>query len=111
MQTLPAISPDEEEPSELATAGGFSLHARIAVKARQSDKVRSRSDREGALGYKLEPLDFIARLAALRQLRAVAALTLARLIAMSFPTFFRHRSCIVMLRPTHCATSAVFGLR
>ncbi len=41
---------------DLATAAGFSLHAGITAKAHQRDKVRSRSDREGALGYKLERL-------------------------------------------------------
>jgi hypothetical protein len=55
LQTLP----DERDADEAPTAGnvaGFSLHAGVAAKANQRDKVRSRSDREGALGYKLERL-------------------------------------------------------
>jgi hypothetical protein len=47
--------PDAPRP-EVAESSGFSLHAGIAAKASQRDKVRSRSDREGALGYKIERL-------------------------------------------------------
>ena len=57
-----ALLADDDGPGELATAGGFSLHAGIAARADQRDKVRSHSDREGALGYKLERLcRYVAR--------------------------------------------------
>jgi hypothetical protein len=55
LQTLP----DERDVDEARAAGnvaGFSLHAGVAAKASQRDKVRSSSDREGAPGYKLERL-------------------------------------------------------
>ncbi len=51
--------PDERDVDSAPATGnvaGFSLHAGIAAKADERDKVRSRSDREGALGYKLERL-------------------------------------------------------
>ena len=54
LQTLPAEL-DQRRP-DAAECSGFSLHAGIAAKVSQRNKVRSRSDREGALGYKLERL-------------------------------------------------------
>ena len=91
LQTLPAD--DGDERGELATAAGFSLHAGVAAKANERDKVerlcryiarpalassRLSLTREGLVRYAfktpwrdgtthvlLEPLDFIARLAAL----------------------------------------------
>ena len=41
---------------KIAPGDFVTLHAGVAAKASQRDKVRSRSDREGALGYKLERL-------------------------------------------------------
>lgn len=92
LQTLPAIAADDG-PGELAAAGGFSLHAGIAAKADQREKLerlcryvarsavadsRLSLTRDGRVRYSLktpwrdgtthvvfEPLDFIARLAAL----------------------------------------------
>ena len=92
LQTLPAITEDDEL-GELAAAGGFSLHAGIAARANQRDKLerlcryvarsavadsRLSLTGEGRIRYSLktpwrdgtthvvfEPLDFIARLAAL----------------------------------------------
>ncbi len=49
--TLPAAEPQESESSPVACIAGFSLHAGVAAEAHQRDKVRSHSDREGALGY------------------------------------------------------------
>jgi hypothetical protein len=92
LQTLPAITEDDE-PGELAAAGGFSLHAGIAARANQRDTLerlcryvarsavadsRLSLTGEGRIRYSLktpwrdgtthvvfEPLDFMARLAAL----------------------------------------------
>ncbi len=92
MQTLTPIAADDE-PGELAAAGGFSLHAGIAARANQRDKLErlcryvTRSAdadsrlsltgdgrvryslktpwRDGTTHVVFEPLDFIARLAAL----------------------------------------------
>jgi len=55
LQTLPDERDADDAPA-VGNVAGFSLHAGVAVKATQRDKVRSRSDREGALGYKLERL-------------------------------------------------------
>ncbi len=92
MQTLPPWAPEDDEPGDLATAAGFSLHAGIAARAHQRDKVerlcryvtrlavansRLSLTGQGQVRYSLktpwrdgtthvfEPLDFIARLAAL----------------------------------------------
>lgn len=93
LQTLPAISPEDDGPGELATAGGFSLHAGISARADQRDKLerlcryvarsavadrRLSLTRQGQVRYSLktpwrdgtthvlfDPLDFIARQAAL----------------------------------------------
>ncbi|MFK7887825.1 MAG: transposase, partial [Gammaproteobacteria bacterium] len=93
LQTLPAISPDDNAPGELANAAGFSLHAGVSIRAGDRDKLerlcryvaraavadsRLSLTRDGQVRYSLktpwrdgtthvvfEPLDFIARLAAL----------------------------------------------
>jgi len=93
LQTLPAMPSDEAEDSNVARAGGFSLHAGIAARADQRAKLerlcryvarpavatrRLSLTRQGDIRYSLktpyrdgtthvifEPLDFIARLAAL----------------------------------------------
>ncbi len=93
LQTLPAIAADDNVPGELAAAAGFSLHAGIAARAGDRDKLErlcryvARSAvadsrlsltgdgqvryslktpwRDGTTHVVFEPLDFIARLAAL----------------------------------------------
>ncbi len=93
LQTLPTMPPDEDEDSTVARAGGFSLHAGIAAHAGQRARLerlcryvarpavatrRLSLTRRGDIRYSLktpyrdgtthvifEPLDFIARLAAL----------------------------------------------
>ena len=93
LQTLPASPPGEDEDRNVARAGGFSLHAVIAARADQRAKLerlcryvarpavatrRLSLTRQGDIRYSLktpyrdgtthvifEPLDFIARLAAL----------------------------------------------
>jgi len=54
LQTLPGI----EEPfsGSAGQAAGFSLHAGVATKANQREKVRAGTAREAALGHKLERL-------------------------------------------------------
>ena len=52
LQTLPDQRDADDTPA-FGNVAGFSLHAGVAAKADQRDKVRSRSDREGALGYKV----------------------------------------------------------
>ena len=93
LQTLPAWEDDGDGHSDLATAGGFSLHAGVAARANERDKIerlcryiarpalassRLSLTREGLVRYAFktpwrdgtthvlfEPLDFIARLATL----------------------------------------------
>lgn len=93
LQTLPARDPDEPFTNALGTVAGFSLHAGVAAKANQRDKLerlcryiarpavsekRLSLTAHGNIRYQLktpyrdgtthvvfEPLDFIARLAAL----------------------------------------------
>lgn len=93
LQTLPAQVPIEEGQSKVAKVSGFSLHAGVASKAHQRKKLerlcryisrpavstqRLKVTPEGKIRYELktpyrngtthvifEPLDFIARLAAL----------------------------------------------
>jgi hypothetical protein len=93
LQTLPAWDNDGDGHSDLATAAGFSLHAGVAARANERDKIerlcryiarpalassRLSLTREGLVRYAFktpwrdgtthvlfEPLDFIARLAAL----------------------------------------------
>jgi hypothetical protein len=93
LQTLPPWATEDDEPGELATTAGFSLHAGIAARAHQRDKVerlcryvtrpavansRLSLTGQGQVRYSLktpwrdgtthvlfEPLDFISRLAAL----------------------------------------------
>lgn len=77
LKTLPSIDDEDDINGQaLAKAGGFSLHAGVTAKSHQRDKVERLPD--GKLSYELktpykngtthvifEPLDFIARLAAL----------------------------------------------
>jgi hypothetical protein len=93
LQTLPPVEPDDDGPGEVAEAGGFSLHAGIAARTDERDKLerlcryvsrpalassRLALTPQGQVRYSLktpwrdgtthvlfEPLDFIARLAAL----------------------------------------------
>ena len=93
LQTLPAWEDDGDERGDLATAAGFSLHAGVSARANARDKIerlcryvarpalassRLSLTREGLVRYAFkspwrdgtthvlfEPLDFIARLAAL----------------------------------------------
>ncbi len=76
VQTLP----DERDAADASAVGnvaGFSLHAGVAAKANQRDKVRSRSDREGALGYKLERLCRYIALQGSRVLRCLGTIASA----------------------------------
>ena len=54
LQTLPGI--DEPFSGSAGQAAGFSLHAGVAAKANQREKVRAGTAREAALGHKLERL-------------------------------------------------------
>ena len=93
LQTVPAVDSDMETTTPVASASGFSLHAGVAAKAHQRDKLErlcryisrpavaeprlSLTDsghiryslktpwRDGTTHVVFEPLDFIARLAAL----------------------------------------------
>ena len=93
MQTLPECDPDEPFTDGLGKVAGFSLHAGVATKARERDKLerlcryiarpavsekRLSLTAQGKVRYELktpyrdgtthvifEPLDFIAKLAAL----------------------------------------------
>ena len=93
LQTLPGASGDEDEAAAAARAGGFSLHAGIAAQSHQRDKLErlcryvarpavaeerlaltAQGDirvalktpyRDGTTHVVFQPLDFIARLAAL----------------------------------------------
>jgi hypothetical protein len=54
LQTLPAI--DESFTTRVGNVAGFSLHAGVAAKANEREKVRAGTAREAALGHKLERL-------------------------------------------------------
>ncbi len=53
LQTLPPHATGNSR-TRLATEAGFSLHASVAARADQREKVRAGTAREAALGYKLE---------------------------------------------------------
>ena len=61
LQSLPPL-PDQDSRAKLANEAGFSLHAGVAARADQREKVRAGTAREAALGHKLERLcRYIAR--------------------------------------------------
>ncbi len=56
LQTLPDCRPDSPFVDTLGKVAGFSLHAGVAIRAHEREKVRAGTAREAALGYKLERL-------------------------------------------------------
>ena len=62
LQTLPDCRPDNPVVETVGKVAGFSLHAGVATRAHEREKVRAGTAREAALGYKLERLcRYIAR--------------------------------------------------
>ena len=76
LQTLPDERDADDTPA-VGKVAGFSLHAGVAAKANQRDKVRSQSDRKGALGYKLERLCRYIALQGCRVLRRLGTIASA----------------------------------
>jgi hypothetical protein len=62
LQTLPDCRPDHPLVDTVGKVAGFSLHAGVATRAHEREKVRAGTVREAALGCKLERLcRYIAR--------------------------------------------------
>jgi len=98
LQTLPACDPEDDFTESVGKVAGFSLHAGVAARADEREKLERLSltsggnvryqlktpYRDGTTHVIFEPLDFIARLAALVP-KARAALAGQALAAIEDP--------------------------
>jgi len=103
LQTLPDERDTDSTPAP-GNVAGFSLHAGVAAKASQRDKVRSRSDREGALGYKLERLCRYVTRPAIAEKRL--SLTKQGMVRYELKTPYRDGTTDVIFEPVDFAAPA-----